>query len=150
MFRIQNLLWYIIINQCVGLKPLCATFYMYLFSPWNADVGILVKKYLMTKMYLFPRCILFYFFLLVPVTTSSSQCANYMIDCWLTPTEKHFSFINSTLVSSSNKTDSHDITEILLKVALNTITLTFIYRTRTILQIINYEFIPIFVLFGTR
>ena len=62
------------------------------------------------------------FFLLVPVTTSSSQCANYMIDCWLTPTEKHFSYINSTPVSSSNKTDSHDITEILLKVALNTIT----------------------------
>ena len=29
-----------------------------------------------------------------------------------------------TLVSSTNKTDSHDITEILLKVALNTITIT--------------------------
>jgi hypothetical protein len=29
-----------------------------------------------------------------------------------------------TLVSSTNKTDCHDITEILLKVALNTITLT--------------------------
>jgi hypothetical protein len=28
------------------------------------------------------------------------------------------------MVSSTNKTDSHDITEILLKVALNTITLT--------------------------
>jgi hypothetical protein len=28
-----------------------------------------------------------------------------------------------TLVSSKNKTDRHDITEILLKVALNTITL---------------------------
>jgi hypothetical protein len=28
-------------------------------------------------------------------------------------------------VSSTNKTDSHDITEILLKVALNTITLTY-------------------------
>jgi hypothetical protein len=32
-----------------------------------------------------------------------------------------------TLVSSTNKTDSHDITEILLKVGLNTITLTIIY-----------------------
>jgi hypothetical protein len=30
----------------------------------------------------------------------------------------------STLVSFSNKTDSHDIAEILLKVALNTMTLT--------------------------
>ena len=30
-----------------------------------------------------------------------------------------------TPVSSTNKTDRHDITEILLKVALNTITLTF-------------------------
>jgi hypothetical protein len=30
----------------------------------------------------------------------------------------------STPISSTNKTDHHDITEILLKVALNTITLT--------------------------
>jgi hypothetical protein len=33
-------------------------------------------------------------------------------------------FSQGTLVSSTNKTDLHDITEILLKVALNTITLT--------------------------
>ena len=33
-------------------------------------------------------------------------------------------FSPGTLVSSTNKTDSHDITEILLKVAFNTITLT--------------------------
>jgi hypothetical protein len=33
-------------------------------------------------------------------------------------------FSLGTLVSSSNKTDRHDISEILLKVALNTITLT--------------------------
>ena len=32
-------------------------------------------------------------------------------------------FSMDTLVSSTNKTDHHDITEILLKVALNTITL---------------------------
>ena len=38
------------------------------------------------------------------------------------PTGQWFS--QSTLVSSTNKTDSHDITEIWLKVALNTITLT--------------------------
>jgi len=33
-------------------------------------------------------------------------------------------FPPGTLVSSTNKTDRHDITEILLKVALSTITLT--------------------------
>ena len=33
-------------------------------------------------------------------------------------------FSLGTSVSSSNKTDHHDVTEILLKVALNTITLT--------------------------
>ena len=33
-------------------------------------------------------------------------------------------FSQGTPVSSTNKTDCHDITEILLKVALNTITLT--------------------------
>jgi hypothetical protein len=33
-------------------------------------------------------------------------------------------FSPSTLVSSTNKTDSYDITEILLKVALNTITMS--------------------------
>jgi hypothetical protein len=33
-------------------------------------------------------------------------------------------FLGGTLVSSTNKTDLHDITEILLKVALNTITIT--------------------------
>jgi hypothetical protein len=33
-------------------------------------------------------------------------------------------FSSGTLVSSINKTDRHDITEILLKVAFNTITLT--------------------------
>ena len=34
----------------------------------------------------------------------------------------------STLVSSINKTDRHDITEILLTVALNTITLTLLHH----------------------
>ena len=33
-------------------------------------------------------------------------------------------FPQGTLVSFTNKTDCHDITEILLKVALNTITIT--------------------------
>ena len=35
-------------------------------------------------------------------------------------------FSLETLISSTNKADRHDVTEILLKVALNTITLTLI------------------------
>ena len=42
---------------------------------------------------------------------------------WLTAGQR---FSPGTPVSSTNKTDSHDKTEILLKVALNTITLTLI------------------------
>jgi hypothetical protein len=44
-------------------------------------------------------------------------------------------FSPGTLVSSTNKTDCHDITDILLRVALNTITpilLGFFYRYRVI------------------
>ena len=40
-------------------------------------------------------------------------------------------FSQSTLVSSTNKTDHHDITEILLKVALNPITLTLTLQSNT-------------------
>ena len=42
--------------------------------------------------------------------------------CQLRAAGQWFSW--GTLVSSTNKTDRHDITEILLKVALNTITIT--------------------------
>ena len=42
--------------------------------------------------------------------------------CQLLAAGRWFSW--GTLVSSTNKTDHHDITEILLKVALNTITIT--------------------------
>jgi hypothetical protein len=41
-------------------------------------------------------------------------------------------FSEGTPVSSTNKTDSHNITEILLKVALNTITLTLVIKRITI------------------
>jgi hypothetical protein len=41
---------------------------------------------------------------------------------WFFEKGKPFTFSPGTLVSSTNKTDHHDITEILLKVALNTIT----------------------------
>ena len=40
-------------------------------------------------------------------------------------------FSPGTPVSSTNKTDHRDITEILLKVALNTIALTLYYYTKT-------------------
>ena len=44
-----------------------------------------------------------------------------------------------TLVSSTNKTDRHDITEILLKGALNTITLTHNLNKLTVLFTPNYQ-----------
>jgi thioester reductase-like protein len=44
---------------------------------------------------------------------ASSAVDRGLVGCWFSP---------GTLVSSTNKTDLHDITEILLKVALNTIT----------------------------
>ena len=44
----------------------------------------------------------------------------FVSDLWFSP---------GTPVSSTNKTDRHNITEILLKVALNTITLTLYLRT---------------------
>jgi hypothetical protein len=39
-------------------------------------------------------------------------------------------FSPGTPVSSTNKTDQHDITEILLKVALNTLTITHTSQTK--------------------
>jgi hypothetical protein len=39
------------------------------------------------------------------------------------------------IFSSTNKTDSHDITEILLKVALNTITITNLFKSFTIVYL---------------
>jgi hypothetical protein len=51
-------------------------------------------------------------------------------------------FSLGTPVSSTNKTDCHDITEVLLKVALNTITLTII---RPYYQLVDIKKkIPIF------
>jgi hypothetical protein len=52
-------------------------------------------------------------------------------------------FSPGTPVSSTNKTDCHDITEILLKVALNTITLT--QWRQTIKQLYSYILISIWM-----
>ena len=46
-------------------------------------------------------------------TLCDKVCQRLMADWWFSP---------GTLISSTSKTDRHDITEILLKVALNTIT----------------------------
>ena len=52
-----------------------------------------------------------------------ARCTRYNIMCqWFSP---------GTRISSTNKTDRHNITEILLKVALNTITLTLGVHTCT-------------------
>jgi len=51
----------------------------------------------------------------VQVTLCDEVCQWLATGRWFSP---------GTPVSSTNKTDCHDITEILLKVALNTITLT--------------------------
>ena len=70
----------------------------------------------------------------VPITTNVASSnhthgkvyliQHYVIKCQWLATSQWFS--QGTLVSSTNKTDRHNITEILLKVALNTITLTLI------------------------
>jgi hypothetical protein len=46
-------------------------------------------------------------------------------------------FLPGTPISSNNKTDRHDKTEILLKVALNTITLTITLRPTTCINQIS-------------
>jgi hypothetical protein len=54
-------------------------------------------------------------------------------------------FLPGTPVSSTNKTDPHDITEILLKVALNTITLAHRNEMKygmAICRLINRSIIP--------
>ena len=49
-------------------------------------------------------------------TTNSDQVCQWFATCWW--------FSPGTPISSTNKTDRHNIAEILLKVALNTITIT--------------------------
>ena len=53
------------------------------------------------------------------ITSCDKVCHWLAAGLWFSP---------GTLVSSTNKTDCNDITEILLKVAVNTITLTLIIR----------------------
>ena len=55
---------------------------------------------------------------------NSDHCEVYLIQYYVISLSVTWWFSPGTPVSSTNKTDRHDITEILLKVALNTITLT--------------------------
>ena len=52
-----------------------------------------------------------------------------------------FSYSQGALVSSNNKADHHDIAEMLLKVALNTITILISY----LLIILKYFFLFVFI-----
>ena len=60
--------------------------------------------------------------IVVSLNPAQARCTRYNILWWSFPTTFDRSVVfQSTLVSSTNKTDCHDISEILLKVALNTI-----------------------------
>ena len=85
---------------------------IYKWSLWSWSYGSWIYNYLCNQC-LSP--------LKVWVLTSfKARCTRYNI-MWLATGW----FSRGTLVSSTNKIDGHDITEILLKVALNTITLTY-------------------------
>jgi hypothetical protein len=53
-------------------------------------------------------------------------------------------FSLGTLISSTNKTDHHDITELLLKVVLNTITLAYFQVIWNITLILNTSFVTLY------
>ena len=50
-------------------------------------------------------------------------------------------FSLGTPVSTTNKTDCHDITEILFRVALNTIALTYLHGVRFFMDFINHTYL---------
>jgi hypothetical protein len=62
----------------------------------------------------------FYFLVELWITGCERWWSHVIFACWWLAADLWFS--PGTLVSSINKTDHHDVTEILLKVALNTIT----------------------------
>jgi len=80
--------------------------------PWSWSYGSWIYNYLCNQSLLplvLRRCVL--------DTLSDKVCQWLVTDRW---------FSSGILVSSTNKTDCHDITEILLKVVLNTKTLTLV------------------------
>jgi hypothetical protein len=58
-------------------------------------------------------------------------------------------FLPGTQVSSTNKTDHHDITEILLKVALNTISIFSLFLSKNCVQKIFYEILVCTIFYGS-
>jgi hypothetical protein len=71
---------------------------------------------------------LIYAFFVLDTTLCDKICQWLVVNWWLSP---------GTPISSTNKTDRHDITQILLKVALNTITLSLTTEFREISKAIN-------------
>jgi hypothetical protein len=57
--------------------------------------------------------------IILNTTLCDQVCQSLVTGRWFSP---------GTSVSSNNKTNRHDIIEILLKMALNTITLTYMHR----------------------
>jgi len=86
-------------------------------SAWSWSYGSMIYNYLCNQ------CLsLLMFWVRIPLKRGvletklcNKVCQSLAAGRWFSP---------GTLVSSANKTDCHDIAEILLKVALNTITLT--------------------------
>ena len=83
-----------------------------MFFITGAVVVVIVWQYLQISMQSVPITTNF-----VSLNPAQARCTRYNI-MWFSP---------GTMVSSTNKTGHHDITEILLKVALNTIILTLFY-----------------------
>jgi hypothetical protein len=88
---------------------LTIVFYYIWESSWSWSVGSWIYNYLCTQC---PPSLTLW---VLDTTLCYKVCQWLVPDQWFSP---------GSSVSSTNKTDGHDITEILLKVALNTITIT--------------------------
>ena len=64
---------------------------------------------------------------------------NYLWNQYVSDLRQVGCFFPDTPVSPTNKTDRHDVTEILLEVALNTITLTLFSAKKTDRHLVKYE-----------
>jgi len=84
--------------------------------------------------------------IVVSINPSEARCTRYNIKvCQWLETGRCFSFC--TPISSTNKTDRHDITEILLKVALNTITpISLSFWSKTNFYVYVFHKISIYIL----
>ena len=102
-------------NLCIKSQFFCLCFYNFSITFWNcSDCGIFFLHFITSC---FPDYMVWISFRrgVLNTTLCDKVCQWLTIGRWFSP---------GTLASSTNKTDHHDIAEILLKVALNTITLT--------------------------